>query len=446
MGKMNPLNLSLQHLSIVHLVIIMCLTAITALASHLGKASYNDGIRPIVPEIIEGRMKRSELASASFGLSIGMFVSVGLSFTFSFQLLNAWLLFLPTDILGIMAVNWWMAAGLGAIWGLAITLVFAGAHSWFMTFPIDFFGALGELSTPVLIALAVIPIVAILYQFGKMHALISGIVLLVIRQLLPDSSGGMLQLSVLMILGTVFIIIFALWRDFRLKRNNPEPPVEEEPELYSEQRRRLFKGLPLLALTGGLVAVACNLGLFTGSDVAAPILHQAWASEGEQQTDLLRNAAIADVIRGIGYLPLLATTGLVTGVSSLLGLTFIYPIGYLSPNPYVAGLLGMLWICLEVAVLRRLVGFIERYPTLRESSDHIRTAMNTVLELALFIGGILAVMKLSPSASGLPLMLYVLLYLVNEGLGRPVIRIAAGPVAVIFTGIILNVLYVLHLL
>ncbi|MBW6054933.1 hypothetical protein HTZ85_14700 [Escherichia coli] len=41
----------------------------------------------------------------------------GISFTLKTGLLNAWLLFLPTDILGVLAINSLMAFGLGAIRG-----------------------------------------------------------------------------------------------------------------------------------------------------------------------------------------------------------------------------------------------------------------------------------------------------------------------------------------
>lgn len=62
---------------------------------------FHDGIRPILPQLIEGYMNRREAGSIAFGLSIGFVASVGISFTLKTGLLNAWLLFLPTDILGV---------------------------------------------------------------------------------------------------------------------------------------------------------------------------------------------------------------------------------------------------------------------------------------------------------------------------------------------------------
>ena len=104
------------------LIVIAILCGFTAYLSHMGMAVFHDGIRPIIPEFLEGRMKRPELASIAFGLSVGFIASVGLAFTVSTGLLNPWLLFLTTDILGIMAPKKWIAAIFGAAWGIIVVL------------------------------------------------------------------------------------------------------------------------------------------------------------------------------------------------------------------------------------------------------------------------------------------------------------------------------------
>lgn len=45
-------------------------------------------------------------------------------------------------------------------------------------------------------------------------------------------------------------------------------------------------------------------------------------------------------MRGLGFVPLIATTALATGVYAVAGFTFVYAVGYLSPNPMVAAVLG----------------------------------------------------------------------------------------------------------
>mgnify|MGYP001598454462 FL=1 len=104
----------------IQIVVVACLTGMTSLLAHRSAAVFHDGIRPILPQLIEGYMNRREAGSIAFGLSIGFVASVGISFTLKTGLLNAWLLFLPTDILGVLAMNSLLAFGLGAIWGVLI--------------------------------------------------------------------------------------------------------------------------------------------------------------------------------------------------------------------------------------------------------------------------------------------------------------------------------------
>jgi hypothetical protein len=501
----------LHHLSPIQILVVMALTACTALAAHLGKSVFHDGIRPIMPEFLEGRMKRAELASVSFGLSIGFIVSVGVSFAISFQLLNPWLLFLPTDILGVIAFAPWLAAVLGAAWGLVVIFGLAGVQLAFGALPVDLLGALGQLSTPVLVGFTAFPIIAILSQFGKVRALIAAIAALIVRQILPliagiftgksnaaleqarqiahvtfaknaafadkvnalqhaaqgntqvqnlisqasnnnslaNTIGGFsMQIALLMLVGMIFLICFSISQDKKNRKENGGNAYEvdaEEENIFDVRTKKIYKALPLLAVIGALIAAAANLHIFTGSDVAGPILQKAWAASGQQQKDLLHSAAVADIIRGLSFIPLIATTALATGVYGVVGLTFVFPIGYLSPNWIVAAILGAIWFTIEILALRGIGRFLQRYPSLRESSEHIRSSMNTMMELALFIGGAFAAMQMAPTATGLSLTIYVLLYAANEGMGRPIMKLAAGPIAIIITGILLNVLYFLHL-
>ncbi len=85
----------------IQIIVVACLTGMTSLLAHRSAAVFHDGIRPILPQLIEGYMNRREAGSIAFGLSIGFVASVGISFTLKTGLLNAWLLFLPTDILGV---------------------------------------------------------------------------------------------------------------------------------------------------------------------------------------------------------------------------------------------------------------------------------------------------------------------------------------------------------
>ncbi|HCC7170010.1 TPA: hypothetical protein M8A69_000640, partial [Citrobacter freundii] len=162
----------------IQIVVVACLTGMTSLLAHRSAAVFHDGIRPILPQLIEGYMNRREAGSIAFGLSIGFVASVGISFTLKTGLLNAWLLFLPTDILGVLAMNSLLAFGLGAIWGVLILTCLLPVNHLLTALPVDVLGSLGELSSPVVSAFALFPLVAIFYQFGWKHSIIAAVVVL----------------------------------------------------------------------------------------------------------------------------------------------------------------------------------------------------------------------------------------------------------------------------
>ncbi|SQB37044.1 Protein of uncharacterised function [Citrobacter koseri] len=132
----------------IQILVVACLTGMTSLLAHRSAAVFHDGIRPILPQLIEGYMNRREAGSIAFGLSIGFVASVGISFTLKTGLLNAWLLFLPTDILGVLAINSLLAFGLGAAWGVLILTCLLPVNHLLTALPVDVLGSLGELSFP----------------------------------------------------------------------------------------------------------------------------------------------------------------------------------------------------------------------------------------------------------------------------------------------------------
>ncbi|WP_422444093.1 YhfT family protein [Thermoanaerobacterium sp. DL9XJH110] len=440
----------------VKLGIVALLCALTSLASHFGRAVFHDGIRPIMPEYYEGRMKRAEMSSIAFGLSAGFIVSVGFAFTLSSNLLNPWLLFLPTDILGVVAPYSWLAALLGAGWGIGVTAFFGALNTLFKAMPINMLDALGALSSPVIAGFALFPVLAIFSQFGWKKGVITLILELVARQLaalkIITVGGTPIYAEALeMFVGVIMLVIFAVAKDMKA----PEENVSGE-NIFEANTRRIFNSLPLLMVIGGLVSLISNLRWFAGSEVDFQLLHQIYETGNTAQ---LFSVAAADFVRGLAFLPLIVTTSLASGVYGVVGLTFVYPVGYwLAPTLFgesffghvMAFVLGALMILIEVSALRLVGKGLEKYPSIREASDNIRTAMNNVLEIALLIGSAMAVLNMNPAGvqgqNWLAFALFASLYMINETLGRPIIRLASAPLAAIITGILVNVFYLLHLL
>ncbi|MBT2916465.1 YhfT family protein, partial [Vibrio anguillarum] len=93
------------------------------------------------------------------------------------------------------------------------------------------------------------------------------------------------------------------------------------------------------------------------------------------------------------------------------GMTFVFVVGYLAPNMPVAAVLGAITICIEIFLLRGIGRFLEQFPSIRNASDNIRNSMNTLMEFALLIGGVLAVMKMG-STTGFTI--FAMLFFLNE--------------------------------
>ncbi|MDE1239741.1 YhfT family protein [Vibrio aestuarianus] len=423
------------------LVALLC--AMTAVLANMSAAVFHDGIRPVLPQLVEGNMTRRDAGSIAFGLSIGFVASVGISFTLSTGLLNPWLLFLPTDILGVMIGSRLLAAAAGGLWGVLVMTSLAGVNAALTGLPIDALGALGELGTPVMTAFALFPLLAIFYQFGWKFGAVAAVVVIVSR-LLVIKFTGIYPESIQIFVGMMMLVYFAISKDLSdRKAGNTPPDMSGMHSLFEERSKRLFKHLPFLAVTGALIAMVSQGGIFAGSEVSIYALADAYKiTDPEVHNAAMQQVALSEFMRGLGFIPLIATTALATGVYGVVGMTFVFVVGYLSPNIVVAGLLGAVVICAEIYLLRRIGKVLEQFPSIRNASDNIRNSMNTLMEFALLIGGVLAVMKMGDTTG---LTIFAILFFLNEVMGRPILKIAAPAVAAIITGILLNVLNVVGL-
>lgn len=430
-------------MDIIQLGLVTLLCAMTALLANMSASVFHDGIRPILPQVVEGNMSRRDAGSVAFGLSIGFVASVGISFTLSTGLLNPWLLFLPTDIFGVMMARRWQAALAGGLWGILVVTSLSGVNAVLTGLPVDAVGALGELGTPVMTAFALFPLLAIFYQFGWKAGAISAAVI-VLARLATMKFTTIYPESLQIFVGMMMLVGTAIYKDINDKKNGIAPPdMSGMHSLFEERTKRIMKNLPFLAATGALVAVVVNAGYFAGSEVSIYPLADAYKlTDPVAQQTAINQVALSEFMRGLGFVPLIATTALATGVYGVVGMTFVFVVGYLSPNVPVAAVLGALTICAEVFLLRRIGHFLEQFPSIRNASDNIRNSMNTLMEFALLIGGVLAVMKMGGTTG---ITIFTILFFLNEVMGRPVLKIAAPALAAILTGVALNIFHIVGL-
>src|SRR5215207_214631 len=375
-------------------VIVLC--ALTALISQMALAVFNDGVRPFLLDFIRGNTTRGEMTSIAFGLSAGFIFGLGAPLFFSTGVLNPWLLFLPTDILGILSPRKWIAPILGAAWGALVVYALGPLNTAAKALPVDFLGALQNVATPILYLFAIFPALAVAYQFGRVRgaiAFVATVLALVLTvRFLPEVFPGAIALLV----GIVMLVIFALQKDLAERRL--QTPEEREAarhaaahSFFAENADRLRRNVLWFVPLGALLAVLVNFKIFGGGEATSFVVQ-----EGNYTA-----AAQLDFYRAFGFLPLIVTTALASGAYQIVGLTFVYPLGFLAPNPIVAA-----------------------------------------IGIAILFGSILAG---NAMADGLGIALVGGLYALNEALDRPIVRLAAAPTAVIITGILLNVLFYLNL-
>ncbi|MFI6725330.1 YhfT family protein [Streptomyces sp. R-74717] len=418
---------------------VIALCALTAYISHMALAVFNDGVRPFLLDFIQGRTTRSATTAVSFGLSAGFIFGLGAPMALSTGVLNPWLVFLPTDILGMLAPKKWLAPILGGAWGAVVVFGLNGANNVAHDLPVDFITAMQQMSTPILFLFTLFPVLAITKQFGRKWGAVAGVLELALvvmtMKVWPKTFAGSLAMAA----GVLMLIALAVAKDMKQRRADraagvTEAVLEDDPmaSLFSTSAARLRKYLPLFMVLGAGVCVLAQMHIFGGGEATSFLIAKGQYSE----------AAQVDFYRVFGFIPLIATTALASGAYGIAGFTLVYPIGYLMPNPFLAAVVGAVVFAAEVLALSYIGKVLGKLPSVRDSSEHLRSAIGDSLQLAILFGSLMAA---NAMGGGLGILVVGGLYLMNEAMGRPVVKMAAAPAAVIVGGILLNVLYWLDL-
>ncbi|MFJ1698861.1 YhfT family protein [Streptomyces sp. NPDC088252] len=418
---------------------VIALCALTAYISHMALAVFNDGVRPFLLDFIQGRTTRSATTAVSFGLSAGFIFGLGAPMALSTGVLNPWLVFLPTDILGMLAPKKWLAPILGGAWGAVVVFGLNGANNVAHDLPVDFITAMQQMSTPILFLFTLFPVLAITKQFGRKWGAVAGVLELALvvmtMKVWPKMFAGALAMAV----GVLMLIALAVAQDMKQRKADraagvTEAVLEDDPmaSLFSASAARLRQYLPLFMVLGAGVCVLAQMHIFGGGEATSFLIAKGQYSE----------AAQVDFYRVFGFIPLIATTALASGAYGIAGFTLVYPIGYLMPNPFLAAVVGAVVFAAEVLALSYIGKLLGKLPSVRDSSEHLRSAIGDTLQLAILFGSLMAA---NAMGGGLGILVVGGLYLLNEAMGRPVVKMAAAPAAVIVGGILLNVLYWLDL-
>ncbi|MFS0750481.1 YhfT family protein [Oceanobacillus sp. 1P07AA] len=421
---------------------IILIGAVAAILANRNIAVFNDGLRPIVSEHIDGGLKRRELGLTAFAMSFGLVIGFGIPFTLSASIILIHSILLGTDIIGLVTPkNKWgtpVAAIVGGLYGWGILTGLEGFVKLFEHLPVNFIEPLGEVGTPVVVTFMAFPALAVAMQFSIKKGILTFAVAALVRQLavfvneqglltIGDNVISLNQEGMALIVGMIFLFTYAM------SEKAGEGSAVDLASVFSEKVLRIKKNVVYFMIIGALIAGATNLLLMAGDPISLNLL-----AEGKQA-----DAGIAAAARAIGFIPLVASTAIATGVYSPVGFTLIFVVGLFSPNVWIAVAIGAVVILAEVMLLSYIAKFLDKYPGVRNSGENIRSAMTKLLEVALLIGGANAANVIAP---GFGFFFIAGFYLLNEVAGRPIVRMAIGPVGAIAVGIIVNILVILGIM
>lgn len=191
---------------------------------------------------------------------------------------------------------------------------------------------------------------------------------------------------------------------------------------------------------GGLLSMAAANTFLTTDVISGPL-----ALDGS-----FVEASLVAFVRAIGYIPLVYTTAIVTGVFSPAGSYFCVAFGLFTASlalpPMVMSIasfvVGALVIVAETFLVGAIGNMLDKFPALRELGDHIRNSMSQILEVALLVGGFTASGAITAEIGYgyLGAMAVMIVWMLNKTAKKPfLIPLAVGPVVTIAMGIIVNI-------
>ncbi|MBC8950455.1 YhfT family protein [Xenorhabdus sp. TS4] len=426
--------------------LLAAIGAIAAMMANRGIAVFHDGLRPLLPEYLEGRMSRKALAATSFALSIGLVVGFGIPFSLTAPIVLVHSLLLGTDMIGIWCANsrrGFIASGIiGALYAIALLAGLRSVVELFAMLPVNFTNDLKKVGDPIVACFALFPAMVVGYQYGYRKGLLVMFTALVgylaTKAIGPLSFRGMIEKPVSIDPNGAALLLSMIAMFYFAMRERPTQSAEQKGAnevlvgLFSTRIERIQKNKWLLILCGGLTASAATMSFSLLAE--GPVSLQLMA-QGEQT-----NALLVALARAISFIPLVGTTAIATGVYSPNGMKFVFVAGLATNNPWIAFVAGGITMFIEIQLLAKIAIWLDKYPGVKACSGHIRTAITKMLEVALLVGAMIASNAILP---GMGFMIVAGIYLLNRTSKRPLVEMAIGPIATIIVGILANLLFLL---
>ncbi len=434
---MDGIITTFQYPLIFRAIVLIAICAWASLLSHKCISNFNDGARPVFPELMEGRMKRPEFALVVTGMGFG-WVLAGFSQWLGTGLIAVHLTLIACDCLGAWSPNRWIALVIGGLWGALCAFGTSLINTAFTALPYNFLNDLTQISTPALPIFCVFPALAIASQFSAKKGIITGAIEALVYMIctivgsvkIGDIGIALYPYTFAMLAGMICLVVFAV------KGSTASGSVEtdeDEANLFTKNAARIKGNWIYLCIQGALNA----LGIHILAQAYQPyILGPAVQAGNLGQFQLSMIGVI------VAFIPLIVSTSLATGVYQAVGLTTCMLVGTLAPTWWLAPLFGFAAEFIEIQLLGLLGTGLSKFPELSKCGDHIRDAMVSCIGLALMIGSFLAA---NATWGAVGLMIVGAFYVMNDATGQRLPKTAVGPIAAVAVGILYNIVVALGL-
>ena len=431
-------------MAILKYIVIIAIGALASMLANRGIAVFNDGFRAIVPQYYDKQISRKELAAISFSISFGLVIGFGLPTSIGAAIILIHCLLLTTDIIGVSCpdskLGLILSGVIGGLYGLLLLVGLEFIVKLFGMLPYNFLNDLGSVSTYMTIAFAIFPALAVAYQHGFGKGAITGIVTVIAWFLLKkfgtfpigDRTFTLNADGMSMLVGVIMMLVYAA----QIKGEGSANAALTQ--VFSSKLERIRKNWFLLAIMGGLIAAGTSLAIVAGDPASLAALGNGQAAEG----------GMIALARAIGFVPLVFTTSIVTGVYAPAGCTFVFVVGlFLNGNPLLALVLGATVMIVELLLINVFAKGMDKFPGVKEMGEHIRTSMTKVIEITLMIGAVVGAEKTAGAVglTGIGAMFVIGVVLLNRRSKKPIVEMAIGPVACILFGLLVNVLLLVGL-
>ena len=432
------------EVNFVTVLVMAALGAISAYLSNQNVAVFNDGTRPMYGPYINGQTDRKTLFATSFALSFGLVIGFGLPTSIAGGIIIIHTILLACDIIGVAFKDdkkgMILATACGAVFGVVLLFGMQAIVDVFALMPVNFLGSLDKVGGLVITLFVVFPALAVAYQGGFVSgAIVLGLTMLVKQVVALYGKFTFNGISVALnsdgmalLFGIVAMVVYAaVWG----KKNTGS--ASDVFKVFEKNIDRIKKNIVMLAIAGGLVAAATALCIV--AEGPASLTLTAQGNYGE--------AAIVALGRCLGFIPLVMTTAIISGVYSPCGTKAVHIPAILLINMGLMGaagnfVIGALIMVVEVLLLGFIAKGMDKFPGMKDLGDNTRTAMSKILDIALLVGGMMAANEIAPT---LGYVWVIGLHFLNQSAKKPIPAMAIGPVGAITLGILVNLLHLIGL-